>query len=157
MRAILLMLLAVLVFTGCSTEYYIVRHAEKAATPASDPLLSPEGIQRAAALRTLLKKKSIKQIFSTPTQRTMLTARPISEALGIPVQSYGPVPDATFIQKIKADKKNTLIVGHSNTVDDLVNGLIGANALQDLPESVYSKMYVVKQRGKQLSWRVVEY
>ena len=157
MRTIFLMLLLAVLFTSCSTEYYVVRHAEKAATPASDPLLSPEGMQRAAALRALLEKKSIKQIYSTATQRTMLTARPLSEALGIPVQSYGPVPDAAFISKLKADKKNTLIVGHSNTVDDLVNGLMGAEVLQDLPESVYTKMYVVTQRGKQLSWRVVEY
>ena len=41
------------------------------------------------------------------------------------------------------------MVGHSNTVDNLVNGLTGETTLSgDLPDSAYGDLFVVKRKGK---------
>ena len=71
---------------------------------------------------------------------------------------YGPLPDSMFINKLNTLKKNVLIVGHSNTVDDIVNGLCGEVKIAgDLPETAYDNLFVVvKKRGK-LIFRELKY
>lgn len=137
--------------SSCRSTYYIVRHAEKEA-PAhvmtSDVPLSAAGKERAEALMGELKNKGIRRIYSTNYIRTRETARPLSAATGVAIEAYD-VKDTAFINKLKAfEKGNTLIVGHSNTVDDLVNGLTGEKLLQDLPDTQYGDLFVVKKRGK---------
>jgi hypothetical protein len=41
-------------------------------------------------------------------------------------------------------------VGHSNTVDDIVNALTGENKLKDLEDSEYNRLFVVRMRGKKV-------
>lgn len=136
--------------TACSQTYYIVRHAEKAAVNgntnmnASDPLLTDAGKERAEALKELLKNENIGHIFSTNTIRTRSTAEPLSKQLGITIETYAPRPDAAFIQQLKGLKKNVLIVGHSNTIDDIVNMLCDRQKIPtDIDESVYNNLFVV--------------
>lgn len=149
---------ACFLLTACSHTYYVVRHAEKA-TPSTgttmstpnDPPLSDAGAQRAEALKETLQNSKIDYIFSTNTIRTRATAEPLSKARSVAIQTYGPFPDSAFIQKMKALKKNVLIVGHSNTVDDIVNGLTGQKTIHgDLPDSEYSSLFVVKYAGKKV-------
>ena len=131
-----------------SKTYYIVRHAEKdAAVPSNDPPLSNAGTARAMALRDSLVSKEISAIFSTSTNRTLSTAHYTSQQKGITVQTYGPIPDAAFITQLKQLPGNILIVGHSNTVDDIVNGLCGETKIQDLAESEYGDLFVVTISG----------
>ena len=144
-----LFLLCVATSLTCYAQtYYIVRHAEKAATDSvsmtnSDPPLSTAGNKRAKDLKDLLKKKGITAIYSTNTLRTRSTAEPLAKSRNITVQLYGPKPDADFISRLKALKGNTLIVGHSNTVDDIVNGLCGQQLLNDLPDAAYDNLFIV--------------
>lgn len=153
-------LLASFLLTACSHSYYVVRHAEKAgASPGStmsspnNPPLSAEGEQRAQALKETLKDSKITYIFSTNTTRTMSTAEPLRSQLGLTTENYGPMPDSAFIQKLKGLKKNVLIVGHSNTVDDIVNGLTGKKTVPgDLPDSEYSNLFIVTYKGKKVSF-----
>lgn len=145
--------------TGCvSNRYYIVRHAEKATVElesaqmmASNPPLSEAGKVRAFVLRDELKDKKIAHIFSTNTIRTMATAQPLSEHTGLPVRTYSSARDsiADFIARLRELEGNVLIVGHSNTVDDLVNRLTGrTDVAGDLPESEYDNIFIVSKRGK---------
>lgn len=141
-------------FSACGRTYYIVRHAEKAVPSAgitmstpNDPPLSPAGEQRAQDLLQVLQHKKIRHIFSTNTIRTRTTAEPISQYTGVAIETYGPRPDSNFINRLKSLKHNTLIVGHSNTVDDLVNGFFSSPQVPgDLPDSVYNSLFVVKYR-----------
>lgn len=140
--------------SSCSRNtFYIVRHAEKAPAVAgmsSDVPLSAKGNDRANQLRDLLQDKNIGFIFSTQTIRTTSTVKPLSEAINIPIEIYNPRDtSSTFINQLKAiQKKNVLVVGHSNTVDDIVNKLTGKQLLNDLPDSSYNNLFIVKKTGK---------
>lgn len=149
MKACTLILLALVLHSCNTTRYYIVRHAEKETAPtmSSDVPLSEKGKQRAIALKDVLLHKKISHIFSTNYKRTVGTAQPLSDTTGIPIERYD-VADSNVILMLKHIKHgNALIVGHSNTVDDLVNGLTGKSLLQDLPDSAYGDLFVVSKKG----------
>jgi phosphohistidine phosphatase SixA len=86
---------------------------------ATDVPLSAEGSERAQALRDALIAKNINNIYATNTIRAMATAKPLSEGTGVIVNTYAL--DSTFLKNLKILKGNTLVVGHSNTVDNIVN------------------------------------
>jgi len=148
------LLIFVLCSIACTRTYYVVRHAEKAILADSldkvknDPPLSEAGKQRAAALKEILKEEHIADVFSTNTMRTKSTAQPVADYFGLAIQLYGPMPDSVFIKKIKKLNKNVLIVGHSNTVDDIVNGLCNSKKIAaDLQDNEYDNLFVVKYKN----------
>lgn len=149
--------LALVLLSSCSHTYYIVRHAEKAtqeANMSADVPLTDKGKQRAEALKEVLKDKKIRYVFSTNTIRTKSTAQPTADYFHLPVTEYGPRPDSAFINLLRSKKKNTLVVGHSNTVDDIVNMLCHAKKVAgDLPDSEYNKLFVVKVKGRKVWFR----
>ena len=154
-KAFLYLILAF--FASCSpVKYYIVRHAEKASqgpNMSSDVPLSDKGKQRAMALKELLKEKKIGYVYSTNTIRTRTTAAPVAEYFSIPIQVYDPMPKDSFINKLKSLNKNTLIVGHSNTVDDIVNKLYNEIKVpKDLPDSVYNNLYIITRKGSKMNF-----
>ena len=157
MKPVLPLLLLTILLTGCSQKYYIVRHAEKAQessgttmqTPGNPPL-SEAGQQRAKDLAQTLKGKKIAAIYSTNTIRTRQTATPTAEQYKLTIQTYGRV-DSSLLQQLLALKTNTLIVGHSNTVDELVNGLTGSQQLKDLPDATYDNLFIITRKGKRLT------
>ena len=79
-------MLALLVSGAVSAEshtVFLVRHAEKATEPASDPPLSAAGMQRADTLVHLLANAKPVAIYTSQYQRTQLTAKPLADAVGI--------------------------------------------------------------------------
>ena len=147
--------------TACSRTFYIVRHAEKAtqnANMSSDVELSDTGRERAEALMKVMVDKKIGYVFSTNTIRTKSTAKPSADHFGLATEIYGPGPDSVFIDLLKAKDKNTLIVGHSNTVDDIVNMLCGKNAVPgDLPDTEYDNLFIVEKLGNRYSFKRIKY
>ena len=151
-------------FSSCSSvKYYIVRHAEKETASAgttmstpNDPPLSAAGRVRAIELREALRTKGIRYIFSTNTIRTISTAQPLNEMRGATkIELYNTRDSLDFlIQKLKdMQKGNSLIVGHSNTVDDIVNKLCGETKIAgDLPDSEYDNLYIVTKKGKRMKF-----
>ncbi len=120
---------------------FVTRHGEKAAE-GKDPNLTPQGQARARALAAILKKVGIKHVFSTATMRTQQTAQPLAQQAGVPVQTYDPGKPAIVIDKIKALSGPTLLVGHSNTVPDLVKLLGGAPGLP-IADDEFDRLYQV--------------
>ena len=157
-----LLLLMLITSASCGNTYFIVRHAEKAVAdpgqmqgsqvPNTDPALSEAGQQRAIELRQLLKDKNVQYIFSTNFKRTISTAQPLSELRGnTRIEIYNPSKDSAdaFIQKLRYIKKgNVLVVGHSNTIDDIANKLCGKTMVPgDLKDADYDNLFVVKRKG----------
>ena len=66
------------------------------------------------------------------------------------VQSYSPRADSTdaLLRRLARLPAGTvLIAGHSNTVDDLVNGLTGENSIPgDLDESRYGDLFILRKK-----------
>lgn len=156
----LIFILGVLFLLSCkTTTYYVVRHAEKETattmsntTMTSDVPLSAVGKQRAEALKDLLGKENIKHIYSTNFIRTKSTVQPLADAIQVPIEIYD-LKDPAFISKLKSIDGNVLIVGHSNTVDDLVNELSGTKEINgDLPDSEYGDLFVVNKRGDKFTF-----
>ncbi|MES2881000.1 MAG: histidine phosphatase family protein [Bacteroidota bacterium] len=139
---------ACIALSSCkTTTYYIVRHAEKEAATSmvTDVPLTAAGTQRAAALKDSLDNK-VSNLFSTDFVRTRSTAAPLVIAGTRDLVIYSPV-DTGFVTRLKAmNKKGILIVGHSNTVDNLVNELLGRTELSDLPETQYGDLFIVKKK-----------
>jgi phosphohistidine phosphatase SixA len=160
-RILIILSCIILVCSSCSQSYYIVRHAEKAtqeANMSSDVPLTEKGKQRAEDLKKILSRKKIAFVFSTNTIRTKSTAQPTADYFHLTIEIYGPRPDSAFIALLKSKKKNTLVVGHSNTVDDIVNMLCGRKEVAgDLPDSEYDNLFIVKKKGKRYIYSFQKY
>jgi len=161
--------ISLLFLVSCSQTIYVVRHAEKETgidmntmKPAADPPLSAEGDLRALKLKEILAGKDIKHIFSTNTTRTISTARPLKELyLGMPIQIYSSKADSmdAFIARIKSIKKgNILIVGHSNTIDDIANKLAAATVVPgDLKDNQYDNLFILERKGSKYKFTNEKY
>lgn len=133
-------LFAPIVAVAESNLVYVTRHAEKGAE-SKDPNLTPQGQARARTLALILRKAAIKQVFSTATLRTTQTAQPLAAQAGVEVHIYDAGKPAIVIDKIKALPGPTLLVGHSNTVPDLVRMLGGVAA--PMAEDEFDRLYQI--------------
>lgn len=146
-----------LVLFSCkNTTYFVVRHAEKESSGTmmmqSDPPLSAEGEKQAEDLKIFLQNKQIKTIYSTNYARTVATAEPIRQHLGVNIRTYDPRQNDKLVEELKKiSDGNVLVVGHSNTVDDVVNGLLGNNGMRDLADNEYGNVFIVKRKGNTYS------
>jgi len=151
-----------LALISCTRQVYVVRHAEKVSSGdslskmmANNPPLSEAGKVRAIVLRDELKNKHIAHIYSTNTVRAMSTAAPLSESIHVQIEQYSSVD--SLVHTIRSVKGNVLVVGHSNTVDDIVNKLCGTNKLTDLKDNTYDDLFVIKLTGNKGSFAQRKY
>ena len=152
MKNYLYLLVFVLFLSACSrsvqSTYYIVRHGEKVDTTSADPELSLAGKERAETLKKLLADKKITAVYTTKYLRTTYTGKPLADAMQLSIQNYDPRNQKPFIEELKKiEGKNVLIVGHSNTVRHIANGLYEKDTLtKDLQESDFDNLYIVKRQ-----------
>ncbi len=119
---------------------FIVRHCEKAMESTDNPNLAEEGKKRAAHLAEILKNTGIEAVYSTNYKRTMQTAEPLATVLKITPTAYEP-REAAFGEMLRKSGKKVLVVGHSNTVPELLNQLTGTKNYQ--PNDGYGDLWVV--------------
>ncbi len=130
---------------------YFSRHMEKT-TDKTDPDLSLVGKQRAQVLAQVLKNSDIEAIFSTDYKRTQQTAEALAKQLGLSVETYPAKDFKGIVTSLKELKKNALIIGHSNTVPELVKAAggsadkLGEEDFGDLFQVVVSGDSVVTNR-----------
>ena len=134
-HTVLTILLAVLVVapaTPAAAQHtvFLVRHAERAdsspgKSPAmgADPDLSAAGRARAESLATVLKDAKITAIYATEYKRTQQTAAPLAKALGLTVKILTSKGAGAVVKELKSITGNVLVVGHSNTVPEIINAL----------------------------------
>ena len=132
-----------------TTTIIFVRHAEKAATPADDPGLSPAGEQRAAELARQLVDADVIQgvdaIYSTPFKRTKQTAQAVADALDLPVYTYDVADTEPILESIlkKHKGKIILVVAHSNTLPVLIANLGASKRVPPIAEDEYDNIYII--------------
>jgi broad specificity phosphatase PhoE len=131
-----------------STKVYIVRHAEKSTNPPKDPDLTTEGILRAENLAMLLKNKEIKAVYSTDTRRTRQTAEPFSLQEGLSVQTYKNDTLLRFLYHVLDADQNALIVGHSNTVIQMLTELDLRPSIKEIPDNDYDNLFIITLKSK---------
>lgn len=128
----------------------LVRHAERAAEPRRDPVLTEAGTARAEALRDVLRDAGVTSVVTTQLQRTQLTAKPLADQLGLQpiiVPVAGPV--AAHVDSVAAAVMRrpagdvVLVVGHSNTIPAIV-GALGGPRMPELCETEYSWLFVME-------------
>ncbi|TFW30136.1 phosphoglycerate mutase family protein [Massilia horti] len=121
------------------TAIYLVRHGEKA-TIGKDPELTAQGQVRAQNIATILQNAGIAHIFSTPTTRTQQTAQPLAQRSSLEVQTYDPKAPKALVEKVKSLNGAVLVVGHSNTLPELVR-LFGGNPGDEIADSEFDRLY----------------
>ena len=132
-----------------TTTIIFVRHAEKAASPADDPGLSPAGQQRVAELTRQLVDADVvagvDAIYSTPFRRTQETAKPIADALDLPVNTYDADDVEPILEHILRQHKGKiiLVVAHSNTLPVLIANLGASKKVPPIAEDEYDNIYII--------------
>lgn len=106
-------------------EIWVMRHLN---TPAGerDPDLTEEGRRNAERLAGWFGAARPDAIYITDYKRTRQTVGPLAARLGIAPTLYDPADTAGLIARVRATPGRVLIVGHSNTVPDIVAALGGA-------------------------------
>jgi broad specificity phosphatase PhoE len=146
--------LTLLVAASASAQQtiFVVRHAERADTPApggtammastTDPPLSVAGNERAARLAAMLRSADIRHVFTTEFVRTRQTAAPLALAQRLEAVAIPSKDTEAVIARARQAKGNVLIVGHSNTVPDLLKRL-GVKEAITIADTEFDNLFVV--------------
>jgi broad specificity phosphatase PhoE len=146
------LLLVSAVSASAQQTVFVVRHAERAdavpagtapmTAPRTDPPLSAAGHERAARLATMLRSADIKQIFTTEFVRTKQTAEPTAQALKLNIGSISSKDLDALILRVTSAQANVLVVGHSNTVPDILKRL-GVKDVVTIADTEFDNLFVV--------------
>lgn len=105
--------------------FFVMRHFD---TPAGvpDPGLTAEGQRRAQLLAGTYPGEPPASIFVSNTKRAQESVAPLAAKLGITPRIYDPADTPGLLAEVVKEPPPVLIVGHSNTVPDIIAGLGGA-------------------------------
>ena len=136
-----------------TTTVIVVRHAEKAVGQGDDPHLSDAGEARAEALARSLEDAGVTAVITTQWVRTAETAEPTAREAGaspevVPVV-WNSIPRnaadvAAAVRRHPGEV--VLVVGHSNTVPDIVAAL-GVERPAEICDSEYDRMEIVSMEA----------
>jgi 2,3-bisphosphoglycerate-dependent phosphoglycerate mutase len=145
--AILVALAAWGVLSASTTTVFVLRHAEAAASDGKDPPLSLAGQLRAERLQQMFGARGalgLDGILVSEYRRSQATARPLANALGIPVIVVAGAQPAAVAHRALAEfrGKRVMVIGHSNTVPGIVEALSGLQVTPMDPTD-YGTVYVI--------------
>ncbi|MEA3001048.1 MAG: hypothetical protein QOK17_2881 [Sphingomonadales bacterium] len=126
-------------------DIYVMRHLEKEA--GQDPGLSEKGRRGAERLVAFFAGRAPAAIYVSTTRRARETAGPLAARLGLTPKDYAPADVGGLVARVKAEKGIVLIVGHSNTVPEIVAQLGGARPAE-LGEEDFGDIFHVRRDGK---------
>jgi 2,3-bisphosphoglycerate-dependent phosphoglycerate mutase len=128
-----------------ATTFIIMRHAEKELT-GTDPNLTTDGQARAEELKRVLGNVPVSAIYSTPLNRTRQTVQPLATAKGLTIIEYPTTqPYTDFVNQVSAagKKKVTVIVGHSNTVPEILKVFSSNTFNVTIADTQYDNLFIV--------------
>lgn len=121
----------------------VVRHAEADSTQhGGDPVLSADGRTRSLELARTLADTALHSVYSTHYRRNRQTAEPLPCHAGEKPTVIDDVAGTLDALRAEPWGVTALVVGHSNTVPELIRGLTG----QPLPDNepiVFDRMWIV--------------
>ena len=132
----------------------VARHAERAdggagtgtMTSGNDPELSEAGKARAQKLAAMLADAGVVAIYTTEYKRSKDTAEPLAAKTGVKVEVISSKDLPGLVAKIKSHTTGAvLVVGHSNTVPQIVKAL-GGSAVT-MADDEYDSLYFVAANG----------
>lgn len=134
-----------------TTTIIFVRHAEKEQGAGDDPDLTDAGRRRVAELTRQLVDADVvagvDAIYSTPFKRNLQTAQPLAQELDVPIHRYDPDPEdmeAMLEDIVRRHKgKIILIVGHSDTIPELIAELGASKKVPPIAENEYDNIYII--------------
>jgi broad specificity phosphatase PhoE len=136
-------------FTANSTVVIVIRHAEKESVSEPDPPLSEAGQARAALLVRMFGQSTgagrLDAIYVSSALRNRMTAAPLAARLGI-VPIVAPADDAKGLahRVVRENSgKRVLVIGHTNTVPEIVAALSGRNDIAQIEEKEFGTLYIV--------------
>jgi broad specificity phosphatase PhoE len=109
-----------------AATFYVMRHLN---TPEGvpDPDLTAEGQRQAERLANWFPgMEPPATIFVSTTKRAQQTVAPLAARLGVTPKLYDPADMPGLIAEVQKEPPPVLIVGHSNTVPDIIQALGGA-------------------------------
>ncbi|HYR27007.1 MAG TPA: phosphoglycerate mutase family protein [Thermoanaerobaculia bacterium] len=126
------------------TTVILVRHGEKP-SPSTDAL-SEAGATRAAELARVLQAVKIDAVYTTPYERTRKTAAPLAQKLGLTAVEVNPKEAgyAGRMAKIVREKHEggtVVIVGHSDTTQEVIHALGGS--IPTIDEPIFDNLFIV--------------
>jgi phosphohistidine phosphatase SixA len=136
-------------FTANSTTVVVIRHAEKDTVSAADPALSAAGEARAALLARMFGEPKgvgrLDAIYVSATLRSRLTAAPLAGRLSIaPIVAGADDPKGLARRVLRENGgKRVMVIGHINTVPEIVAALSGRSDIPSIDEQDFATMYVV--------------
>jgi broad specificity phosphatase PhoE len=103
---------------------YVIRHLHTM-EGVQNAQLTEQGRKAAVALADRMAADPPAVIFVSATDRARQTAAPTAERFGVTPQTYDPRDTPGVVARVLAAQGTVLVVGHSNTVPDIVAGLGG--------------------------------
>ncbi|MBA3640321.1 MAG: histidine phosphatase family protein, partial [Acidobacteria bacterium] len=85
--------------------------------------------------------------YTTEYKRTRQTGEPLAKALGIEVTPVPARQMPALLEKLKSVTGNALVIGHSNTVGEVIAGL-GVSEAVKLTDNDYDNLFVVVRGEK---------
>ena len=156
MKKIFILIFSIILFNAISLSVikrikeetftiYLIRHSEKDifSENQTDPPLTECGKKRSESLSFFFENIEIENVYSTDYSRTLETANAIAYSRGIEIKYYEPSELKHFSDKLLSLKKNSLVVGHSNTTP-VLSGLLIDESLEPFSEDIYNRIYKVE-------------
>jgi broad specificity phosphatase PhoE len=141
-----------LVTSWGSATIVLVRHAEKLPDD-SDPSLSEIGQGRAQRLAAMLESAGLAAIYVSEAKRTQETARAVAVASGVEPRVVPAAELKRLLRRLKWRHRGdvVLVVGHSNTVPAIAEGL--GTPIGRVADDEYSGLWIItysRLRGTRL-------
>lgn len=132
-----------------TTTIIFIRHAEQTSHDEVDPSLSAAGTRRVAELTRQLVDADvvagIDAIYSTAYKRSTETAALLSERLDLPINTYDANDTEMVLEEILQNHKGKiiLVVGHSNTVPELIANLGASKKVPPIAQDEFDNIYII--------------
>lgn len=130
--------------------FFCVRHAEKRKDQGDNPALTPEGEARANRLGAIMKGVKIDLFGTTNYKRTIQTSEIVRTVAGNgPAEAYPAANQDAWIESklSEGSGKHYFIVGHQNTIPQLLNQLKGNTEFQNIADDDHGRLFIAVTKG----------